>query len=577
MAGVKAILGKFKLRRKTLILLSAALLLSATSGAAALYISTKSAHEEAVRKETSGLECTALRTIRLGRNGQRWIRKYVQVTKSTGEDRLRTALRVAGLLSKAEKADLYQVVVLDASGPTERAAIRGAAIGAEVLFAPDPTKLPGMERPFEVAYIDGEANAAGLYQGERVVVPFEDIGKVMTGMVDHTDCTDPPPDPAAEAADGHGETKGHGESSGHGEAAADGHGEASGHGEAPAEGHGEAPAGDHGAPADGEHAAEAAHGEGDTKESGGLLASLTGMIFGSSEEATPHGAPADGHGDAQSGDAHGATPAEGHGTDAAAGHGEAPADAHGAVPAASGHDAPAEKPAEEAKGFFSPVTDFLFGADEAKPAGETHGEMPAEGHATGEASGHETAPETGHAAAPASEGHGAHGDAPAGTAPDGHAPDTHASEGHAAEGHMAGAADHAAAPAGTKDAAAGDHAAAAEHKAPPAGAQEADAHAALAASTHETAATGVDAAAHGAEGHQTTPAPAATSAHDTTAGEASHGGAAADGETAPAGSHEAPAKKILPPVDDHAAAEPQPVAEKAHAQQADAHGTTAAH
>lgn len=554
MAGVKAILGKFRLRRKTLILLSAALLLSATSGAAALYISKKSAHEEAVRKETSGLECTALRTIKLGRNGQRWIRKYVQVTKSSGEDRLRTALRVTGLLAKAEKADLYQVVVLDAAGPTERAAIRGAAIGAEVLFAPDPTKLPDMERPFEVAYVEGEANAAGLYQGQRIVVPFEDIGKVMTGMVDHTDCADPPPDPTAEAADGHGETKDHGGSSGHGEAPAEGHGDA------PAEGHGDAPAGEHGAPAEGEHAAaadehaaapaEGEHGAPAEKESGGLLASLTGMIFGSSEETAPHGAPADGHGETQ-GDAHGAAPAEGHeaapaegahgaaaeghGTDPAAGHGETSADAHGA--------APAEKPAEEAKGFFSPVTDFLFGADEVTPSAAGHGETPADGHA----------------AAPAADAH----------ATDNHAaPADAAGAGHDAkpvDAHGAAAGDHAPVPAEATgheaSAATGDHGAdplqPEGHDVKPADANAADAHGAPTAAAHETAATGADAAAHAAEGLEAVPA----SVHDA----------------APVDAHGQPVKKIIPPADDHAAAEPQPAADSAHAEEADAHGVKATH
>ena len=73
------------------------LLLSGASGAYALFM-VQGKDEEKRAPAVSGLACTTVETLKMRRNGQRWIRKYITVEKGSGEERVRTALRVAGLL-----------------------------------------------------------------------------------------------------------------------------------------------------------------------------------------------------------------------------------------------------------------------------------------------------------------------------------------------------------------------------------------------------------------------------------------------------------------------------------------------
>ncbi|TCQ20882.1 hypothetical protein [Rhizobium sp. PP-CC-3G-465] len=242
---------KVRLSKKRL--LGAAVVLVLVGGAGAYVLqSGLLSHEEAMveASQPSGVACSTADLIKLNRGGQRWLRKYVRTDNVDGIERVRTALRVAGVLAQSEKADLYQIVVLDRAGPEGRANLRGAAIGAEVLFAPDPTKLPDMDQSFIARYADGKANAVGLFYGERKALSPEDIRTTLTAMTDRADCETLVAD-ASVAVEGDA-VGGHGKPAGHGESVAEGNG-------APAEGHGEAPA-EHGAPAEG-HDAPAAAGE----------------------------------------------------------------------------------------------------------------------------------------------------------------------------------------------------------------------------------------------------------------------------------------------------------------------------
>ncbi|MCV9998336.1 hypothetical protein OE766_08760 [Pararhizobium sp. YC-54] len=259
---MKPIFKTIRLPRKVMFLITGVVVLFGASGAYAVY-SGKETFLGMVGPEKpslSGLACTTIETLKMRRNGQRWIRKYVSTDSAAGVDRVRTALRIAGLLAKEEKADLYQVVVLDAAGPSDRAARRGAAIGAEVLFAPDPAKLPGMSTPFVARYNDGKANTAGLFYGREVALSTDDVKTTLTAMDDKSDCFDP----VAAAAAAEGGAVGS-ESGSHSETAA-----AAGHGE-------EAAAPEHGAGAPLEQS------EAQPAEQG-FFGSMLAMVLGSDSE-----------------------------------------------------------------------------------------------------------------------------------------------------------------------------------------------------------------------------------------------------------------------------------------------------
>lgn len=346
------------------------LVLIGGSGAAALYIGADSLLGPSY-EELNGLECTTLQVVKIKRNERYWVRKYVFTESGDGLSRLKTALRVAKAVQLAEKADLVQVSVLDKTGPTQRAAMRGRAIGAQVVYIPDTSRAPDPSDPvYSAYYLEGAPSAKGEYFGLRIDPPLEDVTALAKGLNDTADCILPVVEGAA-AADGHGDAKGKGK---------DAHGkDAGGHGKPEAgadKGHGAAPDA-HGkekpeAGADG-HGAEGAksenHDGGDKPAEGGLLSSLTSMVFGAPEPAKS----ADAHGDASPTDAH---------TADATDHTQ-PSDEHTSV---------AEKP-----GIVDRIKGMIFGSDADKVVMD---------HAPADAPGDGKAPADAHnaAATPAQDG-----------------------------------------------------------------------------------------------------------------------------------------------------------------------------
>ncbi len=215
----------FRLSRKLLIILAGVTVLTGASGAAAIFVG-RDVLLGPPADQVSGVACTTVSTVRLDRGGQQWLRKYVRSDAKEGDVRIKTALRVAGAMSNSEEADLYQVVLLDNAGPVYRADMRGRAIGAEVLFARDPSAIPGMKAPFVARYTDGTPAENGEFYGERKELSLDEIKTIVTAMQEREDCVDP--NAVAEAGEGGG-----------------------GHGEAKKE------EGGHEAPAEGEHASAA--------------------------------------------------------------------------------------------------------------------------------------------------------------------------------------------------------------------------------------------------------------------------------------------------------------------------------
>ncbi|MBU0834995.1 MAG: hypothetical protein KKH33_21735, partial [Alphaproteobacteria bacterium] len=323
------------------------------TGAAAVYIGADKLLGPSYA-ELNGLECTEVKTVEIHKKDRFWVRKFITTDEpGDGLARVKTALRVAKTLQETKKADLVQVVVLDTSGPKDRSGMRGRAVGADIIYVPDPSHVPEelSARVLTARYADGLAAPNGEFFGERVDMLEADIQALVAKLNDQTDCVKPEglvteaEGHGEKAADGHGKAPAHGAEDAHGEKSADGHGEADAKGDA--EGHGDAPDGEHG-----EETPVAEHG---AEESKGWMASLMGMVGLGGDEA-----PAEGH----------AAPADGH---------AAPADGHGAV--AEGHEAVAE--------------------DHAEPAAVAHGDA-ATDHAATDPAAHaeEPAAEAAHAAAP---------------------------------------------------------------------------------------------------------------------------------------------------------------------------------
>lgn len=383
-------LPKLRFSRKLLIITLGITVLLGGTGMTALYFGGESLMMEGGENAVGG-ECTDVQTMVVKTpSNHLWLRKFIRMENASGHDRVRTALRIAGNLSKKNAVDLIHVSVLDTHGPTKRADMRSRAIGAEVLIALKPDNLPEMKSPAMASYYEGPVSDEGRYYGDRVVMDIEEIGAMMTAMrtvEEKPDCIAPVVEAKEAPNDGHGkkdENEGHAKPNDHGEKPAEAHGEqpANEHGEKPAEAHGEEPAKE-GDTAGGHDAA--------TPKEQSFLDSMMSMVgLGGSEEpaAETHepaseesaDAPAGGHDLAKSTEGHDKKPAD------------AKHEATEAEPAADGHAKPAnyeavaEEPTEAADQPHEAKTDNT-GHETEQAASDEHAAeepKPAEDHAASE-------------------------------------------------------------------------------------------------------------------------------------------------------------------------------------------------
>lgn len=394
---MKGPLGKIRISRKLVLIVGGVVVLCGGTGAAAVFIGTEALLGPSYQT-LNGLSCTEVKTVKIHKADRFWIRKYVTTEPTDGMSRVKTALRVATAVYATEKPDLVQVVVLDKKGPENRSDMRGRAVGADVIFIADPSKVPEETGApvYTARYVDKPANENGQFYGEKINIPISEIEQLVAKLDDRTECVKP----ELPAGEGHGAPAAPGAEapSAHGEAAAgDGHGAPADdvHGEVPvAEGHGEAPAADgHGAPA-----AADAHGQpipdAAGAESSGWLASLKGMVLGAPAAPAAEVAPGEPAGRDAPARHDIAAPAI-HGAEAPAGHGGAPAGQGIDVPVAAAHpqtpapgeaasaapqkSAVSETEAAERGGWFSSLKGMVMGPPEAPAVTvERHDAAPAE-------------------------------------------------------------------------------------------------------------------------------------------------------------------------------------------------------
>jgi hypothetical protein len=438
-------LPKLRLSRKLLIItLGITVLLGGTSAAALYFKGVELGLEGA--ENTIGGECTDVQTMVLKTPANRlWLRRFIRMEKASGPDRVRTALRVAGLLAKKNAVDLIHVSVLDSHGPTLRAQMRARSIGAEVLIAMKPDNLPEMKSPAMASYYEGPVSNEGRYYGDKVVVDIDEIGAMMTAMrsiEEKPDCIG-----LEKAEDAGTKSNDHGKK----DAKSSDHGKNEEQEAKPSEDHGEKQAEDHGEQPAKEGAEDHTNAEAPAEEQS-LFDSMLSMVGlgGGEKPAADHSPatdnshavaeePADGaldeQGDQAAGE-HDAKPA--HESEKAATEGHEPAaktEGHGAVekPADAAADVHAEKPA---------VEHDAKAADHAAET-STKDHEPAEkadGHTTAEepATSHEAAEET--KVQPVTESHGGK-----------EAQTEHAEPADKAQAHDAPAKDHSATPAEAED------------------------------------------------------------------------------------------------------------------------------
>lgn len=187
-------LPKIRLSKKLMVAVLGGFVLCGGTAAAALVFGTDALlgpPEETI----VGGECVNIQTVVVRTPSNRfWLRKFVRMDNSDGPTRIRTAMRVAGLLAHDNPVDLIHVSIIDSKGPEKRADMRARAIGAEVLFALNPANVPELKQPIVAKYVEGAANAEGRFYGDKVELSLDDIRSMMTAMKDvedKADCLEP--------------------------------------------------------------------------------------------------------------------------------------------------------------------------------------------------------------------------------------------------------------------------------------------------------------------------------------------------------------------------------------------------
>ena len=192
--GLKIGVPKVRSSRKLLLVTLGLTVLLGGTGGAALYMGGRDLLSDA-SENVAGGACMEARTMVLKTpSNHLWLRRYIRMESTDGPERVRTALRIAGLLAKTHAVDPIHVSVLDSRGPDKRAHMRGRAIGAEVLIALQPQNLPEMKTPAMASYYEGPVSDEGRFYGDKVIIDFEEIRGMMTAMQPvpgKRDCTRP--------------------------------------------------------------------------------------------------------------------------------------------------------------------------------------------------------------------------------------------------------------------------------------------------------------------------------------------------------------------------------------------------
>lgn len=166
----------FRVSRKLALLSGGFLFVLGASGTAALVFAPANmipGYEE----ETRG-HCKTVYQSEFRRGKERRLIAVVSGDDLEPRERVKTGVRIARHLSETLNPDLVIVQVADHRGPTTRAELRGYAIGAEIVYAPVPTKTLAVSQPWEVRYVNTLPSSTGYYFGDRVDMPQSEIEAV---------------------------------------------------------------------------------------------------------------------------------------------------------------------------------------------------------------------------------------------------------------------------------------------------------------------------------------------------------------------------------------------------------------
>lgn len=175
-AAKRRLFHAFKVSRKLALLSGGFLLVLGASGTAALMFAPASMIPGFSSKP--GGYCKTIYQSEFKRDTETRLIAVISTDDTEPLARVRTGVRIARHLAETLHPDLVIVQVADHRGPTDRANLRGEAIGAEIVHAPHPAKTLATLKPWEARYIDTLPTETGLYFGTRVDMRLTELEAV---------------------------------------------------------------------------------------------------------------------------------------------------------------------------------------------------------------------------------------------------------------------------------------------------------------------------------------------------------------------------------------------------------------
>lgn len=178
--------GKFGfLTKKVIIILISVFSATAATGAAAVVF----AGPMLLGKELSGLACEVAYETDFELMKENRVVSFIRADAMPPKSRVLLLMKYTKyLVEQYPDSQLVTVSVLDIEGPTERPQFRGANIGAQVVYAPDPLLTQATKQDWEVRYINADYAYSGKFIGDRYELSPEEIALIESEILKPEGC-----------------------------------------------------------------------------------------------------------------------------------------------------------------------------------------------------------------------------------------------------------------------------------------------------------------------------------------------------------------------------------------------------
>lgn len=173
------------LSKKVLIIILSGFAFTATSGAAAVVFVSPGFLD----KNITGLACDVVHEVEFELMKENRVTSYIRAGAMPTKERVLMVLNYTKfLIQEYPDSQLVTVSLLDEEGPTSRPKFRGANIGAQVVYAPDPLLTQATKKMWEVRYVNADRAYSGKFIGDRYELSPKEIKLLSDEIIEPSGC-----------------------------------------------------------------------------------------------------------------------------------------------------------------------------------------------------------------------------------------------------------------------------------------------------------------------------------------------------------------------------------------------------